>query len=105
MEYLELKPILESVIFVSPSPVKLETLLEILPESNREAILEDLRRMKEEYEDSSRGVELVEVAGGYQFRTKSRWAEWVARLKKAKTVKFSQSALETFGSLSCSCMR
>jgi segregation and condensation protein B len=95
MENGEIKPILESIIFVSSSPVKLETLVEILPESNREMILEELHRIKEEYEDSSRGVELVEVAGGYQFRTKSRWAEWVARLKKAKTVKFSQSALET----------
>jgi len=95
MEHGEIKPILESVIFVSPSPVKLETLVEILPESNRELILEQLQRIKEEYEDPSRGVELAEVAGGYQFRTKSMWAEWVARLKKAKTVKFSQSALET----------
>jgi segregation and condensation protein B len=95
MDYGELKPILESIIFVSPSPVKLETLVEILPESNRDMILEGLHRIEEEYEDTSRGVELVEVAGGYQFRTKPVWAEWVARLKKAKTVKFSQSALET----------
>jgi segregation and condensation protein B len=95
MEHGELKPILESIIFVSPSPVKLETLVEILPESNREMILEGLRRIEEDYEDTSRGIELVEVAGGYQFRTKPVWAEWVARLKKAKTVKFSQSALET----------
>lgn len=95
MENGEVKPILESVIFVSPSPVKLETLLEILPESSKDDILEELRRMKEESEDPSKGVELVEVAGGYQFRTKPRWAEWVARLRKAKTVKFSQSALET----------
>ena len=95
MESVEVKPILESVIFVSPSPVKLETLVEVLPESNEEAILEELRRIKDEYEDPSKGVELVEVAGGYQFRTKPRWAEWVARLKKAKAAKFSPSALET----------
>jgi segregation and condensation protein B len=40
-------------------------------------------------------MELVEVAGGYQFRTKPKWAEWVQRLTKAKTVKLSRSALET----------
>jgi segregation and condensation protein B len=95
MDHDEVKPILESVVFASPSPVKLETLLEILPESNGEVILEQLRRIKEECEDPLKGFELVEVAGGYQFRTKPRWSEWVARLKKAKTVKFSQSALET----------
>ena len=40
-------------------------------------------------------MELVEVAGGYQYRTKPQWAEWVNRLKKVKAVKLSQSALET----------
>jgi segregation and condensation protein B len=40
-------------------------------------------------------MELVEVAGGYQFRTKPKWAEWVQRLRKAKAVKLSRSALET----------
>ena len=95
MEAVDVKSILESVLFISSSPVKLQTLLEVLPESNRESIVEELRRIKEEYDVPSKGVELVEVAGGYQFRTKPRWAEWVARLKKAKTVKFSRSALET----------
>jgi segregation and condensation protein B len=37
---------------------------------------------------------LIEIAGGYQFRTKPRWAEWINRLKKQKTVKLSRSALE-----------
>jgi len=95
MENFEIKPILESLLFVSESPVRLETFLEILPESNKEAILEGIQRIQTEYEDDFKGVELVEVAGGYQFRTKSKWAEWVQRLKKTKPVKLSRSALET----------
>jgi segregation and condensation protein B len=95
MEDFEIIPILESLIFVSDTPVQLETLVEILPESSKEAILEGIHRIRKEYEEDSRGLELVEVAGGYQFRTKSRWAEWIQRLKKAKAVKLSRSALET----------
>jgi segregation and condensation protein B len=95
MNDFEIKPILESLIFVSDTPVQLETLVEILPESSKEAILEGIHRIRKEYEEDSRGLELVEVAGGYQFRTKSRWAEWIQRLKKAKAVKLSRSALET----------
>jgi len=95
MENLEIKPILEGLLFVSESPVRLETLLEILPEANKEAILEAIHRIQTEYEDDFKGVELVEVAGGYQFRTKSKWAEWIQRLKKTKPVKLSRSALET----------
>jgi len=95
MDNLDIKPILESIFFISDSPIRLETLIEILPESNREVIMEGIGRIKTEYEEDSKGVELVEIANGYQFRTKPRWAEWINRLKKAKTVKLSRSALET----------
>jgi segregation and condensation protein B len=95
MDNFDIQPILEGIFFVSDSPVRLETLVEILPESNKEEILQGIGRIKTEYEDGSKGVELVEIAGGYQFRTKTRWAEWINRLKKAKTVKLSRSALET----------
>jgi segregation and condensation protein B len=95
MDDLQIKPILESILFVSESPVRLKTLLEIIPEAGKETILEGIRALMKEYEDPSKGMELVEVAGGYQLRTKSQCAEWINRLKKAKPVKFSQSAMET----------
>lgn len=91
----DLKPILESILFVSDSPVKLDTLTEILHEWDKDALLEGIRMIKRDCEDASRGLELVEVAGGYQFRTKPQWAQWINRLKKSKPVKLSQSALET----------
>jgi len=95
MDDFEIKPILESLIFVSDTPVRLETLVEILRESSKETILEGIDRIKREYEGDSKGLELVEVGGGYQFRTKPRWAEWIHRMKKTKAVKLSRSALET----------
>lgn len=95
MDDFQIKPILESLIFISDSPVRLDTLIEILPESNKEAILEGIAQLKQEYAEDSKGFELMEIAGGYQFRTKPRWAAWVNRLKKAKAVKLSRSALET----------
>jgi segregation and condensation protein B len=95
MDEFDVKPILESLFFVSDSPIRLEVLAEILPEASKEAILEGIRRIQEEYGDPSKGIELTEIAGGYQFRTKPGWAEWVNRLKKTKAVKLSQAALET----------
>ena len=95
MNEFDIKPVLESLFFVSDSPIRLEALVEILPESNKEAILEGIRQIQAEYGDPSKGIELTEIAGGYQFRTKPGWAEWVNRLKKAKAVKLSQAALET----------
>jgi segregation and condensation protein B len=95
MDDFEIKPILESLFFVSDSPIRLETLIEIFPESNKESILKGIRQIQEEYEDHSKGIELAEIAGGYQFRTKPRWAGWINRLKKIKPVKLSQASLET----------
>lgn len=95
MDDFDVRPILEGLFFVSDSPIRLETLVEILPESNKEAILEGIRQIRAEYEDRSKGIELTEIAGGYQFRTKPGFAGWVSRLKKAKAVKLSPAALET----------
>jgi segregation and condensation protein B len=57
--------------------------------------LEGIRQIQAEYEDRSKGMELTEIAGGYQFRTKLLWAGWINRLRKGKAVKLSQAALET----------
>jgi len=95
MDVTEIKPIIESMLFVSDTPLRLETLVTILPEVDKETILEGIRQIKTDYEDPSKGVELVEMAGGYQFRTKPQWAEWANRLKKVRAVKFSRAALET----------
>ncbi|HUL30251.1 MAG TPA: SMC-Scp complex subunit ScpB [Thermodesulfobacteriota bacterium] len=95
MDDFDVKPILESLFFVSDSPIRVDSLLEILPESNKEAILEGIQRIQEEYGNPSKGIELTEIAGGYQFRTKPGWAEWVNRLKKGRAVKLSQASLET----------
>ena len=95
MDNFEIKPILESLLFVSDSPIRIETLVEVLPELSKEAILEGIHQIQTEYGDPSKGIELTEIAGGFQFRTKAEWAEWVNRLKKAKAVKLSQAALET----------
>src|SRR4030042_6537549 len=99
MDDFEIKPILESLIFISDNPLLLDTLIEILPESNKEAILEGIEQIKREYAEGSKGFEFIEGAGGYQFRTKPRWAEWVNRLKKAKAVKLSLSALAALAML------
>ena len=95
MDEFDIRPILESLLFVSDTPIRIETLIEMLPEFGQEAILKGIEQIQTDCREVSRGVELVEVAGGYQYRTKPQWAEWVNRLKKVKAVKLSQSALET----------
>ena len=95
MDEFDIKPILENLLFVSDTPIRLEILIEMLPEFGQEIILKGMEQIQTDCREVSRGVELVEVAGGYQYRTKPQWAEWVNRLKRVKALKLSQSALET----------
>jgi len=95
MDDQDIKPILEGILYVSETPVPLETLVEILPEWDEGSIRQGMDQLKAACDGESRGLELVEVAGGYQFRTKPRIADWIGRLKKAKPIRLSRSALET----------
>ena len=91
----ELKPIVEALIFASPDPLTpkaLYTLLESEPKEDVDAALEALKR---DYERPS-GLQLVEVAGGYQIVTKPELHEWVRRLFQERSAqRLSVQALET----------
>lgn len=95
MTISRLKSILESLIFVSESPMTLDKLCGILEEYDREEIRTSLHELKFDYETSERGIFLAEVAKGYQFRTREENSDFVRRLVRTRASRFSQSALET----------
>ncbi|GLI39191.1 SMC-Scp complex subunit ScpB [Geobacter hydrogenophilus] len=90
-----LKSIVESILFVADAPMTLDRLCTFLDEFDRGDIRDALGALQEEYGQDGRGVVLVEVASGYQFRTPVENADYLRRLTKTRPVKFSQSALET----------
>lgn len=98
MELNELKAIVESLIFVSEEPITGRQILEALEEANvskeeLDACIEAIRESSNN--DSSRGLQLAQVAGGYQFRTKESCVVWIQKLNIPKPVRLSQPALET----------
>ena len=95
MKQPHFKAIVEGLLFASPSPLSLEKLRKLLPEIPRDVLSTLLHELTEEYNSRSGGIHLVKVAGGYQFRTPTHLAEWVARLKHAPAPKLSKAALET----------
>jgi segregation and condensation protein B len=94
LDTAELKAILESLVFVSEFPVRAERLAEAT-DAERGRVLALLRELVEEYRQAGRGLLLVEVAEGFQFRTPPAHAEWVRRLSNARPFRFSRAALET----------
>lgn len=98
MEASELKPIVESMIFVSEEPVTENTLLMALSESgvDRDMLRSCIGSIQQDWNESlERGVQLVNVAGGFQFRTKEKFANWIKSLNVPKPVRLSSPALET----------
>jgi len=92
---ISLKQIVESIIFVSDAPLSLDRLCSILEEFEREDIREAIAAVTAEYREGRRGVELILVAGGYQFRSRPELADYIRRLKRVKPARFSPSSLET----------
>lgn len=91
----ELKAIVEALIFASPDPLTLKTLLKMVDSEPREEVEAALEALKQDY-DGVRGLQLVEVAGGFQIVTRPELHEWVRRLFHEQTkTKLSVQALET----------
>jgi len=92
---MDLKAIIEALIFASPEPITLKALAKLLDPETREAIQEAIAALKADYERPG-GLQLVEVAGGYQIVTRPELHEWVRRLFHERTTqKLSVAALET----------
>jgi segregation and condensation protein B len=92
---MPLPAIIECILFTAESPLSLDRLCELLTEFERAEIKEALAALSLSHEERGGGVQLVEVAGGWQFRTRPGFQQYVTRHIKAKSAKFSQSALET----------
>jgi segregation and condensation protein B len=91
----ELKAILEALIFASPEPLTPKAIYKLLDNEPKEDVQAALDELKRDYERPG-GLQLVEVAGGYQIVTRSDLHEWVRRLfHEHSTQKLTVQALET----------
>ena len=75
----ELKAILEALIFASPDPLTRKAMDKLLASEPAEDVDAALDLLKRDY-DRGGGLQLVEVAGGYQIVTRQDLHEWVRRL-------------------------
>jgi segregation and condensation protein B len=91
----ELKAILEALIFASPDPLTPKAIYKLLDTEPKEDLKAALEELKKDYERPG-GLQLVEVAGGYQIVTRPDLHEWVRRLfHERSTQKLSVQSLET----------
>jgi segregation and condensation protein B len=87
--------IIEAIIFASEAPLTVERMAEIMPDTEKKEIVALLEKLVREYAQRGGGFCLVEVAGGFQFRTRQDLAPWIRKLKAARPSMLSPAALET----------
>lgn len=63
-------------------------------EKNVQEVHEVLERIADRYEHSSQAVSLVEVAGGWEFRTRSELASWLQPVVSRRRMKLGRAAME-----------
>jgi segregation and condensation protein B len=90
-----LKAIIESLLFASDTPLTIDKIKSVLETADRKVIREALTSLAEEYESGKRAFFLTEVAGGFQFRTRPEYGQWIRRLKESRPARLSHAAMET----------
>src|SRR2546425_1311262 len=91
-----LKGILEAILFVSGEPLSVDRMLGVVEGVAREELMSALQALRADYAAEGRGLQLVEVAGGFQIATRPDCAPWIKRLERAKEgARLSRSAMET----------
>lgn len=89
------KGIIESILFAAGREVSIKELMVALELSSDE-IMNLVESMKIEYEKEDRGIQIINVDGGYQLCTKKEYYEYIYPVfDKRSKPSLSQAALET----------
>ncbi|NOT83626.1 MAG: SMC-Scp complex subunit ScpB [Methylococcaceae bacterium] len=93
---MNIKKIVEAVLFASDKPLSLKQLQAIFPELQQpdiKALEVAVAEVMQDYHD--RPVELKAVASGYRFQVTQEMSPWVSRLFDEKPPRYSRALLET----------
>lgn len=95
MDNNKLKGIIEAILFAAGREVKLNELMSAL-ELSQDEVVELIESMKLEYENESRGIQIINVDGAYQLCTKKEYYDFIYPVfDKRSKPNLSQAALET----------
>ncbi len=87
--------IIEALIFVSDEPLSVKMIADVLKE-DKQVISETVAALADEFNRRNGGLQLREVAGGWQFATRPEYHEHVrAFLKTRPSAKLTIASLET----------
>jgi segregation and condensation protein B len=89
------RAVIEALIFASSEPIQLKTIAEIV-EINEHTVKQLLGDLMADYQHAKKGIQIIEVANGYQFYTHPECAPYLEKLQKTpRNVGLSPAAIET----------
>ena len=96
-----LKAAVEAIIYVAEEPVTVEQIAQALGRTSPQEIRRAVASLLEDFGQEDRGIEIIEVAGGYKMFTKPEHHEVVRKFVKDLTppLKLSLAALETLATI------
>ncbi len=94
MDNQKKKAILEALIFVSGTPIGIKELQKATGFASGE-IGFLVSELMADYRQRQSGIELVEVAEGYQMVTRPEFSDYIRKLKSTTPPKLSMAAMET----------
>jgi len=91
------RDVLEALIFGADSPLSGQKIAEAMQDKIEEPQVKGMvELLNRQYQEAGHAFEIVHVAGGYRFRTRSAYSPYLRRLLKARIrQKLSYPALET----------
>ncbi len=96
MEDVELKKVLETLLFITDAPLPVSRIAQLCEIKNKERIESALQELRKGYDEEGRTLQVMQVAGGWQLATRPEYGLWVRKLYHNKmTVRLTQAALET----------
>ncbi len=96
----DLKNILETLIFISIEPLSHEKIPSLLTDFSKEEITAALDELVQDYAHKNRGIQIVQVAGGYMFSTKIEYDPWIRLLLRVdRKNRLSIAAMETLSAV------
>ena len=76
--------IIECLIFVSKNPLTIQEISSFLKDVEKKEIKEALAELQERWEEMGRSFILSSVAGGYQFRTRPEYSQYIVEFNVRK---------------------
>lgn len=94
-EYLEVRNIIEALLFVSDEPLPVAKIMEVV-EAEESVITDALADLRQEMLEDNRGIQLREIGDGWKLHSHPAYADYIQRLMLSeRRGRLTRAAIET----------